>query len=261
MMAQPEKPDQAEGLLEQIAETALDDDYYVVRSDEEDRGFNTVLTAAVLAMFALLVAIAALQTRSDRPATQRERETLINDVDARKTRLANQQATAERLRDEVDDLKTSVVGADDAYEELRVLTSDSGAAGSGITVTIDPDESSDVVVTDLDLQAVVNALWYSGAEAVAVNDKRIGSLTAIRMVDGVVRVNYQSTGSPYEVVALGDAEVLEDRFEKTDVARDWDDRKDSEVRFDVTRSDDLSVEAAPKDRLAILHAKAIEGDA
>ncbi|MET1038737.1 MAG: DUF881 domain-containing protein [Aeromicrobium sp.] len=261
-MAHPETPDRAEGLLEQIADTALDDDYYVVRSGpyEQSREFNTVLTAAVLAVFALLVAIAALQTRSDRPATERERETLISDVDARKERLADQEATASRLRGEVADLKASVIGGDPAYQELRVLAADSPLSSAGITVTVDP--SSGTEIEDRDLQTLVNGLWYAGAEAVAVNGKRIGSLTSIRVAGGVVKVNYQPIGPPYRIVALGDAETLDDRFSETAVGRTWEERaNDGELRFDVARSDDLSVEAAPKGRLAIKHAKAIEGDA
>ncbi|MET0931095.1 MAG: DUF881 domain-containing protein [Aeromicrobium sp.] len=263
-MAQRHAPDQAEGLLEQIAETALDDDYYVVRSGsyKQSREFNTVLTGAVLAVFALLVAIAVLQTRTDRPATERERETLIGDVDSRKDRLATQEATAESLRDEVADLKASVVGFDQAYEELRVLVADRAAAGPGIRVRVDVDASSGIDITDEDLQTLVNGLWYSGAEAVAVNGKRIGTLTSIRVAGGIIKVNYQPIGPPYDIEALGDAETLDDRFSRTAVGRTWEELSDDgEVRFDVTRSDELSVEAAPKGRLAILHAKAIEGDA
>jgi uncharacterized protein YlxW (UPF0749 family) len=264
-MPQPRTSDLAEGLLEQIAETALDDDYYVVRSGpgEQSRQFNTVLTGVVLAVFALMVAIAALQTRTDRPATERERETLISDVDARKTRLTGQEATAQRLRDEVTELKSSVIGFDPAYEQLRVLTSDRGASGPGIRITLDPDESSTTgSIDDRDLQNLVNALWYAGAEAISVDGERIGSLSAIRTAGGSIKVNYRSIAPPYKIVALGDAKSLDDRFAATAVARTWEEaRNDGVLGFDVARSDDLSVTAAPKDRLDILHAKAIEGDA
>jgi uncharacterized protein YlxW (UPF0749 family) len=264
MMAQPHTPDQAEGLLEQIAETALDDDYYVVRSGpyEQSREFNTVLTGVVLAVFALLVAIAALQTRSDRPTTERERETLITDVDARKDRLSRQEDTAERLRAEVAELRSSVVGFDRDYERLRVQASDRAAAGPGITVTVTSEGPVGVEVTDRDLQVLVNALWYSGAEAVAVNGKRIGSLSSIRFAGGVIKVNFQPIGPPYEIEAIGDAESLDDRFSRTDAGRAWEERDGRDgVGFDVARSDDLTVTAAPKSRLAIRHATAIEEDA
>ncbi len=125
----------AEGLLEQIAETALDDDYYVVRAGNyaESREFNTPLTGLVLAAFALLVVIAAVQTRNDRPATERERDSLISDVAARKKVQASREATAERLRKEVADLSASVGQFDPAYQNVRIETGDLAVTGSGIT--------------------------------------------------------------------------------------------------------------------------------
>ena len=74
-MSEPDVTDRAVGLLEQIADTALDDDYYVVRAGQysQSREFNTVLTGVVLAVFGVLVTMAVLQTRNDPPATPRER--------------------------------------------------------------------------------------------------------------------------------------------------------------------------------------------
>lgn len=262
-MAEPKSSGGAEGLLEQIADTALDDDYYIVRAGpyKQSREFNTVLTGIVLGIFALLVAIAAIQTRTDRPTTERERETLISDVDARKTRLANREAAAERLRDEVDELKSAVVAFDPAYEDLRMMTADRGATGPGIRVRTSPSDAFPDAISDGDLQTLVNGLWYAGAEAVAINGKRIGSLSSIRIAGGIMKVNYDPIGPPYEIVALGDAESLEDRFTQTAVGRGWEERQNrDELSFDVAGSDDLSVGAAPDDRLAIVHAKAIEGD-
>jgi len=263
-MAQPETPEQVDGLLEKIADTALDDDYYVVRSgpDEQSRDFNTVLTGVVFAVFALLVAIAAIQTRSDRPATEQERTTLINDVDSRKESLARMEDTADSLRDEVATLKSSVVGFDKSYEELRLLASERPATGPGVRVSASSPPVGGGVITDRDLQTLVNGFWYAGAEAVAVNGKRIGPLTSIRTAGGVIKVNYQPIGEPFELSVIGDPDTLKDRFLQTAVGRAWEERrKDAGVRFDVARSDDLTLEATPKARLAVQHAKAIEGDA
>lgn len=262
-MSEPTTPDPAVGLLEQIADTALDDDYYVVRSDSdgETREFNTILTGVVLAVFALLVAIAAIQTKSDRPATERERETLISDVDARKARLASRDATAKRLRAEVDELKSAVVVFDPAYQDLRVLTADRAATGPGVRVRLDSGTILPETITDQDLQRIVNGLWYAGAEAIAVNGKRIGSLSSIRTAAGVMKVNYAPIGPPYEIIALGDPDSLKDRFTETPIGRNLADRDERRrVIFDVTGSDDLHVDAAPKSRLTIAHAKALKED-
>ncbi len=262
-MEQPGTPRPAEGLLEKIAETALDDDYYVVRAGphEQSRQFNTVLTGLVLAVFALLVAIAVIQTRSDRPATEQERTTLIDDVASRKASLAAREETAERLRTEVADLRSAVVRFDPRYEELRVVAADRAASGSGVTVRVGSDDGTGYAISDRDLQRLVNALWYAGAEAVSVNGKRIGSLSSIRVAGGIIKVNYQPVDAPFSIIALGDPDTLKDRFEQTSVGRIWDNLRDNgQVKYAITRSDELSVDSAPDGRLAIQHAKAIEED-
>lgn len=262
-MAEPDS--RAEGLLEQIADTALDDDYYVVRSGtgSQHREFNTVLTGFVLALFALLVAVAAMQTRSDRPATERERATLIEDVDARKTSLARREETAERLRSQVATLQSQVDGFDPAYEELRLRASDLGATGPGLTVQVSPSAlgGPEGQITERDLRVLVNGLWYAGAEAVAVNGNRIGSLSAIRSAEGVIKVNYRGVEPPYVIEAIGDDKALAERFEENPAGRYWAERQDNAgVRFDVARSSELRVGVVPPARLTIRHANAIKGD-
>jgi uncharacterized protein YlxW (UPF0749 family) len=261
-MTVPPTFDRDEGLLEKIADTALDDDYYVVRARPHDAShrFNTVLTGLVLAVFAVLVAVAAIQTRSERPAAERARETLIGDIDSRKALLADREGRAEKLRREVQTLRSSAIGADAQLEELRLLASDRAVHGPGLRVRTSPVPGDDI--TDRDLQVLVNGFWYAGAEAVSVNGQRIGSLTAIRQANGIVKVNYEAIGPPYEIVVLGDPDSLKERFEQSTVGRDWQLRRNhAGLKFDVARSDDLSVKAVPKDRLTIRHATATKGDA
>jgi uncharacterized protein YlxW (UPF0749 family) len=264
-MAEQEAPTRAEGLLEQIADTALDDDYYVVRAGDyaQSREFNTVLTALVLAAFAVLVTMAAVQTRNDRPATERERSQLISDVAARKELQADREATADRLRKEVQDLSASVDRFDPKYQILRLEVGDIAASGQGITVVASPSTQGnlDGTITDDDLQILVNGLWYAGAEAVAINGQRIGTLTGIHTANGAINVNYTDIAPPYSVVALGPSDTLLQRFSDNPAGRYWASRqKDAAVQFGVTPSSDLTVPAAPKKRMTIRHATAIKGE-
>ncbi|MRJ77382.1 DUF881 domain-containing protein [Aeromicrobium sp. SMF47] len=264
-MGEPDTANRAEGLLEQIADTALDDDYYVVRSGPgaQKRQFNTVLTGVVMAVFALLVAVAAIQTRSDRPATERERATLIDDVDARKETLADREATAVRLRAEVNALQGQVDSFDPAYQELRLVAADVGATGPGVTVRVTPNPNDDIdgQIRDQDLRVLVNGLWYAGAEAVSINGNRIGTLSAIRFAESVIKVNYRGIAPPYVVEAIGDEDTMAERFEENPAGRYWVKRQqDAGVGFDVSRSSELRVGVVPKPRLTIRHATAIKGE-
>ena len=264
-MVEQEAPKLAEGLLEQIADTALDDDYYIVRTGDyaQSREFNTPLTALILAAFALLVVMAALQTRNDRPATEREHSTLISDVAARKKAQANREATAERLRKEVADLSASADRFDPAYQKVRIETGDIAASGQGISVVASPSTKGnlDGTITDDDLQILVNGLWYAGAEAVAINGERIGTMTGIHFANGAINVNFNDIAPPYTVVALGPSDTLLQRFEDNPAGHYWAARqKNAAVQFGVTPSSDLSVPAVPRKRMDIRHATAIKGE-
>ncbi|VXB87977.1 DUF881 domain-containing protein [Aeromicrobium sp. 9AM] len=264
-MAEQEAPMRAEGLLEQIAETALDDDYYVVRAGSyaDSREFNTPLTGLVLAAFALLVVIAAVQTRNDRPATERERDSLISDVAARKKVQASREATAERLRKEVADLSASVGQFDPAYQNVRIETGDLAVTGSGIRIVAgdSTQRNTDGVITDNDLQILVNGLWYAGAEAVAINGQRLGTLTGIHFANGAINVNFTDIAPPYTIEAIGESDTLLQRFENNPAGRYWASRqKDASVQFGMTPSSDLSVPAVPEKRRTIHHATAIKGE-
>lgn len=64
------------------------------------------------------------------------------------------------------------------------------------------------IVHDVDLQALVNELWASGAEAVSVNDQRIVARTSIRCVGPTILVNAVRLAPPYEVKGIGNANDL-----------------------------------------------------
>ncbi|MGA8986500.1 DUF881 domain-containing protein [Aeromicrobium sp.] len=268
-MVEQDAPTRAEGLLEQIAETALDDDYYVVRSGPyaDSKEFNTVLTGAVLAMFAVMVSMAALQTRNDRPATELERNSLINSIAARKELVATRETTAAKLRAQVEALSTSVNSSDPVVKNLRILAADQPVRGPGVRfvavprdIGVDDDRvTEESRITDTDLQRLVNGLWYAGAEAIAINGQRIGSLSAIHSVDGVINVNYNDIGAPFTVLAIGDGESIVQRFTSNPAGRYWAEReKSAGVRLSMSPSSDLTVSATQRGRTAIRNAKAIK---
>lgn len=258
-------PDRGTGLLEQIAETALDDDYYVVRAGDSPQSheFNTLLTGVVAAMFALLVTMAVVQTRTDRPATERERESLIANVNARKEVVASRERSVSALRAQVADLRASADRSDPAYEALRVKTGDRAATGPGITIKTTPTSGENPRrtdrITDNDLQILVNGLWYAGAEAISLNGRRIGTMSAIRSAGGGITVNYDPIGPPYIVVALGNEDTLESRFSDNPSGRYWSSRVQTlQARNEVASSSELTVPAVKARRLTPIHAKAIE---
>jgi uncharacterized protein YlxW (UPF0749 family) len=252
----------ATGLLEQIAENALDDDYYIVRAAEPRPSRAAGLVVGILlTVFALFVTTAAVQTRNDRPATELERRTLAADIEARQKTLDERRATVAGLSAEVQALRRSGETSGRPPADLGLLAASEAVHGPGIVIAA--ESSADGLdagrITDRDLQVLVNGLWYAGAEAVAVNDNRVGALTSIRTAGDAITVNFRSISSPYTVIAVGDADSLRTRFAQNPAGAYWDSRrKRSGVQFAVTPSSDVTLPAAPKERLDLKHATNLE---
>lgn len=252
----------ATGLLEQIAETALDDDYYIVRASEPRPSRSAGLVVGLLlTIFALFVTTAAVQTRNDRPATELERRTLAADIKARQKTLDERRATAAGLSAEVQTLRRSGESDGGQPADLAVLAASESVHGPGIVIAA--QSSGDGLeagrITDRDLQVLVNGLWYAGAEAVAINDNRVGALTSIRTAGDAITVNFRSISSPYTIIALGDTDTLRTRFAQNPSGAYWENRrKRSGVQFAVTPSTDITLPATPKERLDLKHASNLE---
>lgn len=147
--------------------------------------------------------------------------------------LASEEANQE-LRAEVDRLRQKVQEYEKAQLEgktltrqlmaemtrLRVLTGLTRVRGPGILIRLEDAPSqgpSDQprlpldqvgLVHDADLLWLVNELRNAGAEAIAINEQRVVSTTAIRCVGNLITVNGERISPPYEVVAIGDPDQL-----------------------------------------------------
>ena len=67
-----------------------------------------------------------------------------------------------------------------------------------------------LVVHQQDIQAVVNALWSGGAEAMTLQNQRVVSTTGIKCVGNTVVLHGVPYAPPYEITAIGDLDALQD---------------------------------------------------
>ena len=96
-------------------------------------------------------------------------------------------------------------------EQARIAAGLIRLAGTGIVLQLEdsrrrfpPDGSAaDYLVGARDIRTVVEELWLSGAEAIAVNGERITPTTAIIDVGASLLVNSAYLAPPYQVTALG----------------------------------------------------------
>ncbi|MDE2573253.1 MAG: DUF881 domain-containing protein [bacterium] len=88
--------------------------------------------------------------------------------------------------------------------------------GPGLVVTLNdspkpPTSLADAqykLVHDYNLREIVNELWASGAEAIAINGQRYVAYTPIRCVGPVILVNQERLAPPYRIVAIGPAQAM-----------------------------------------------------
>ena len=73
-----------------------------------------------------------------------------------------------------------------------------------------------LVVHQQDIQAVVNALWSGGAEAMTLQKQRVISTTGIKCVGNTVVLHGVPYAPPYEITAIGDLDALQTGLDSSD---------------------------------------------
>jgi uncharacterized protein YlxW (UPF0749 family) len=67
----------------------------------------------------------------------------------------------------------------------------------------------DLVVHQQDIQAVLNALWSAGAEAIQMQDQRIIGTSVPRCVGNTLLLNGRTYSPPYTITAIGNAAAMQ----------------------------------------------------
>lgn len=139
----------------------------------------------------------------DRTRSLRARlESLQTQITAFELAAGTGQRNLEQLRGEIDRLGrlvgvTEITGPG-VLVELRDSTLRESPTG-------DPN---DLVIHEQDLQAVVNALWAAGAEAMSINGERITAASAVRCVGNTLLLHGTVHAPPYRIESLGDTGAL-----------------------------------------------------
>lgn len=228
-------------LLKSLLEDHLDPGYAAAAARRNGRGHHPGRSGAWLALGAVLaglvLGVAFAQNTERTPGADRARTEILatmRDSDQRIDELVDRRndlvATLEDRRAVLfaDDAQGSALL--DAVRESLDAAAAAPVSGPGIAVTLtDPsarpnlsdsstreDLGRSATVLDRDLQAVVNALWLGGAEAIAVGDVRVGPGVTIRQAGGAMLVDNQPVFSPYTVSAVGSPSALQTSFVVSD---------------------------------------------
>ncbi|MFH5821380.1 DUF881 domain-containing protein [Georgenia sp. AZ-5] len=93
---------------------------------------------------------------------------------------------------------------------VQVRLWDAPQQADGLAATLPPDA---LVVHQQDIEAVMNALWAGGAEAMTVQGHRVVSTTGVRCVGNVLHIAGRTYSPPYDIQAIGDPGALRDALE------------------------------------------------
>jgi uncharacterized protein YlxW (UPF0749 family) len=152
--------------------------------------------------------------------------------------IGQPQRIAADLRRQIDDLRrqisavqtadasqaSQVAALQEQLKDANLVAGLQAMRGPAVHVTLNDSDLktspsgnvNDLVIHSQDIQAVVNALWRAGAEAIAVNDQRLVETSAVLCVGNTLLLNGTVHSPPYRVVAVG---ANRDRFEADDLVR------------------------------------------
>ncbi|MFF8606429.1 DUF881 domain-containing protein [Streptomyces sp. NPDC015346] len=233
----PARPDASMSLLNNVMDHALDDGYAEAsaRRAAEGGGLPRTLRAklglaAGLVLAAAVVTVGAAEARISAPVVAKERQELIDRIEAETAAAVRLEQDVEKIRAEVGERQREVLEqhGGDQTELVALLSGATPVRGPGVKLVVDdakdteqggggPRESSGFSdtgrVRDRDMQRIVNGLWESGAEAVAINGQRLTSLSAIRAAGDAILVDNKPLVPPYTVLAVGDGRRLSTAFQ------------------------------------------------
>jgi uncharacterized protein YlxW (UPF0749 family) len=229
-------------LLTNVMDHSLDDGYAEAaarRKAEGAAGMPRTLRAklglaAGLVLAALVVTVGAAQARIAAPTVAKERQELIDRIQRETAAADKLESRVDKLRDDVSARQRAALKQDGGSDETDLVGILSGAVavhGPGVKLVVDdakeattggngdPRETSGFSdtgrVRDRDMQRVVNGLWESGAEAIAINGQRLTALSAIRAAGDAILVDNRPLVPPYTVLAVGDGERLSSGFQNS----------------------------------------------
>jgi len=180
-----------------------------------------LLTALVLVAAGILFTTSALNARvTDERAA---RPLVLRDLVAREAAAVAE--LQDRLAADQEDLAGEQRRVADgrvrlALRQVAVLAGTAGfteVTGPGLTVTLDDARQvdptgttnpNDLIIHQEDVQAVVNALWRGGAQAMTIMGTRIIATSAVRCVGNTLLLQGRVYSPPFTISAIGDPATL-----------------------------------------------------
>ncbi|MDO8513482.1 MAG: DUF881 domain-containing protein [bacterium] len=168
---------------------------------------NILLVVAACLLLGFILSRQFFLQKKLKTETQPEQERELA-IEVSRLIKGNQELTLERnkltdqyslIRKSSDDKEAALESMQSSIEQYNIILGKVAVTGSGVVIQF--DEMLDTTqITDL-----MNALRNIGAEAIAINGKRITPTTGW---------DYKTFSSPYKIQAIGDSKLLKDSLER-----------------------------------------------
>lgn len=190
------------------------------------RRFYLLATVSLAAFMVSLLAATQFRSQplppSNRFARNEALRSSVTDLEEQNRRLKDSvrqmEGTVRKLEDQSANRSSTARRAKDLLDGEKELVGLAPLHGPGLTIRLHDgknpnnpqDQSLGWVVHYQDLQDLVNLVWASGAEAVAVNEERVVPTTSFSYAGVNVLVNNGSRlKGPYAITVIGDPPLLE----------------------------------------------------
>ncbi|MFT4293839.1 MAG: DUF881 domain-containing protein [Micropruina sp.] len=195
----------------------------------EVRFGRRLLSIGVCVLAGFMIATSAINAGGTdlRPDRNTDLVGLIQSESKRNAELADRVA---KLRREVDTLAKGDGGGipEATMRTAAEVAGQTPVKGPAVVVVLDdarsgvhpPGVSPELlVVHQQDIQAVVNALWSGGAEAMTIQGQRVTSRTGVKCVGNSVVLHGVPYAPPYEIAAIGDPDKLDRALEASNAVQ------------------------------------------
>jgi uncharacterized protein YlxW (UPF0749 family) len=181
----------------------------------------------LIALAAGLLFTTSATTANGTSLREDRRPELAQLIKDRRDQVLESEKRAATLRTQVENQTEALAGSDApiAAQRDRAVANRQAAgftvlAGSGLTVELNDApqlgdslpvnaRNDDLVVHQGDLQAVVNALWAGGAEAMSIMNVRVLATSAVRCVGNTLLLHGRVYSPPFKITAIGDPVALQ----------------------------------------------------
>lgn len=208
------------------------------RRGQRQRGWSAGVPLIALAAGLLFTTTAT--TAGGTALRDDRRPQLAQLIADKRDRLADREKRAAGLRTDVDQNTARLAKVDGPVKSarqradgMRQAAGFTAVRGPGLTVVLDDSprrvgdggpnspKNDDLVVHQGDVQAVVNALWAGGAEAMSIMNVRVISTSAVRCVGNTLLLHGQPFSPPFKITAIGEPTALHRALESAEGVRQF----------------------------------------